>query len=223
MPVYPHIVDVWVGRHPQSKANVEEIHYGNHVRLSPVGEQQIEFMRRRILSLNIDAVVTSEARRAMEAVQAMDLHLPIFPCTELVERRRPSETIGKWSYDPPVRKILDTILANYGPGYQYSDEETWEESNKIIENTLMYLMELGRTGFRRIFVMTHGWRARMLFVRAFEGRFDPESFRRSYARTGFPNTALMHMWYGPEYNNATQLSWQVDIADVSHLPPDLVT
>jgi broad specificity phosphatase PhoE len=235
-----HDVDVLACRHLQSISNLDNVHYGDRIGLSPKGHQQVAHFIEWVKREKFDLIVTSTVDRTFAPLvtlaewKALGIPLVINPFFD--ERRRPTETQGKANDDPDVLKIHREILRNYGPGYQYSDEETFEESRDLVEWCLDALLEYGKHA-KKILLKSHGLRLRMIFTRVLNGEFTAEGYRNAYHRTHYPNGGIMPLWYGWEYGNGPDpledgeggriepdyghipvKSWQVAIATAEPLP-----
>ncbi len=214
-----HIVDVWVARHPHSKANEDDANYGDMTVLSEKGEAQVPRLERWIREKGIDLVVSSTANRTLGTLLRMDLGIECVANNLYNERRRPPQTVGTKNENPETRRLLDEALTHYGEATSLHGEETWFETSSRVDDGLETLLHFARAQKpkQRILLFTHGLLARMYFVRALVGHLDPELYRQAYWRTGFPNAGVMHMWYGPLYGKPDVIDWQVDLGTDEHL------
>ena len=72
----------------------------------------------------------------------------------LVERRNPSEIIGKWGGDPEVRHIIDQMDKSYhADDLRISDEENFLDLKERAKKALKFI---GKRRERRIIIVSHG-------------------------------------------------------------------
>jgi broad specificity phosphatase PhoE len=229
--MYPHAdIDVWapICRHGLTDANVQRTNFGNRARLTETGIEQTKLLFRHLIDdLKARVILCSEADRTFCAlIEEIYPGFAIIPSPLFNEWKRPAYTINKPNDDPEVAKMLRKRREGFGPGYVPQDgEETFEKFATRIERGLNFIRATA-TNFetKMVPVLMHGLLARHYFNRMVLGVCDedrmPPLFRDLYGRTGFANAGIMHSWYGFEYGTRRK-GWNVEIADVSYLPPEL--
>ena len=161
---------VYFVRHGQSEGNVGLIRQTADAPLTPKGEEQARFIAKRFSNLKIDRAFVSTMKRAQQTasvllegknffVESSDLY---------VERRRPSEVLGKPKDLPESLQINKEIWENFHKvGYRYSDEENFED---LKERALQILKRLEKCEQENILVVTHGLILRIVAAVMVHGR-----------------------------------------------------
>src|SRR4051812_25868763 len=111
-------------RHGQSADNLSKVRQGTEGKLSDKGREQAAFVGKRFSGIPLDIILTSPYERALQTASIINehLHLKIEECSLLVERKNPSEIIGKDAESLEVKKIMDVIDRSYHQSdYRYSD------------------------------------------------------------------------------------------------------
>jgi broad specificity phosphatase PhoE len=142
-------------RHGETLLNAEHIRQGEAGALSEAGRRQAETVGRYLARFSIGRIITSTYPRAREtaAIVNAHLHVPIIPSALLVERKNPSEIIGKHTGDSEVARIVDQMdLAYHLDEYRFSDEENFIDLKKRARTSLNLL---ARQGARETAVVTH--------------------------------------------------------------------
>jgi len=142
-------------RHGETLLNAQHIRQGVAGALSPQGRTQAEKLGKHLHHFPITRILTSTYPRAEEtaAIINADLQVPIIPSALLVERRNPSEIVGKHTDNPEVARIVDQIdLAYHDDAYRFSDEENFADLKKRARRCLSLL---ARQGARETAVVTH--------------------------------------------------------------------
>lgn len=177
---------VYFVRHGESVSNAERISQGPAAPLSELGKKQAEFIATRLSKLSIDAIIASPYTRTKETAEiiAQKINKPIEWSDLFVERRQPSELIGK-SFDDPLRKTIFEISreAHDDPAWKYSDEESFLDLRTRAETALALLTVRSE---EHILVVTHGFFKRLLVGSMLFGEeFNPPQYRaiRSFLHT----------------------------------------
>jgi broad specificity phosphatase PhoE len=213
------LVTVFIGRHPQSKANEDDANYGNETPLTPKGEEQAAHIREWIKANRIDYILHSPANRCKAVFDGHDLGIPIESNVAYLERRRPSHTIGKKNNE--VADDLVAMVENFGPKPPLWDEEEYLESVIIVEAGLKRFLTVHHEyGAKRMFCLTSGLRGRMYGLTGLHGGLDPEHYRDAYDRTGFFNAGIMELSYGPMFRKE-EMAWRLEFASNHYLPEHL--
>jgi broad specificity phosphatase PhoE len=117
-------------RHGESKDNISNLHQGKDTELSPKGIQQAKFVANRFRDLPVDIILSSTNLRAQQTTQEIEntIHKQVFYTDLLVEKKPPSEFIGKPMDDPDIQHLRDTIKRNARLiDWHLSDEENFND------------------------------------------------------------------------------------------------
>ncbi len=147
---------IYFVRHGETVLNAAKIRQGPDGALSEKGRQQVEAQAKRLEIYPIDIILVSPFERTQETAAIINSHLhkPLELAPLLVERRNPTEIIGRSSDDPEVRAIVDKIDKSFHEGgLRYSDEENFEDLKKRAHDLLEFLAQRSE---RRILCVTHG-------------------------------------------------------------------
>jgi len=151
-------------RHGETLLNAEHIRQGEGGALSEAGKRQAETVGRELARFSIGRIITSTYPRARETAAIINTHLkvPVIASLLLVERKNPSEIIGKRTDDPEVAHIVDQMdLAYHGDDYRFSDEENFTDLKKRAR-TCIRLLAL--QGARETVIVTHHVFLKMLIA-----------------------------------------------------------
>ncbi len=133
-------------RHGETVLNAEHIRQGEEGALSENGRRQAESVGCDLEHLHITRIITSTYPRARETATIINAHLkvPIIHSALLVERRNPSEIIGKNRDEPEVAHIIDQMdLSYHDDEYRFSDEENFIDLKKRAKKCLTFLSHQG--------------------------------------------------------------------------------
>ncbi|MFA6502767.1 MAG: histidine phosphatase family protein [Candidatus Paceibacterota bacterium] len=142
-------------RHGETVLNAEHIRQGTEGSLSPRGREQAKQTGHYLQRFPVGRIIASSYPRAVETAKILDeyLRVPIVYSDLLIERRNPSEIIGKHTDDPEVVRIVDQMdLAYHDDDYRYSDEENFADLKRRARKCLNLL---ARQGVRETVVVTH--------------------------------------------------------------------
>lgn len=145
----------YIVRHGETLLNAEHIRQGEDGALSEKGRQQAEKVGAYLQNFPIKRIIASSYPRAQETAALINthLHVPIIVSTLFVERRNPSEILGKHTNDLEVIHIVDQMdLAYHDDDYRFSDEENFADLKKRARKCLNLL---ARQGARETVVVTH--------------------------------------------------------------------
>jgi len=115
-------------RHGETLLNAAHIRQGADGALSDKGRQQADAVGNYLKQYQINRIITSSYPRAEETAKILQTHLrvPVRLSSLYIERRNPSEIIGKKTDDPDVIRIVDHMdLAFHADDYRFSDEENF--------------------------------------------------------------------------------------------------
>lgn len=152
----------YIVRHGETLMNAQHIKQGADGALSERGRRQAEKVGVYLKRFPIQRILSSPYPRAKETSEIINAHfkVPSMYSPLLVERRNPSEIIGKDRDDPEVKKIVDQMdLAYHNDEYRFSDEENFMDLKKRARKCLNLL---ARQGAREMCVVTHH-----VFLKAF--------------------------------------------------------
>lgn len=148
---------IYFVRHGETILNAAGIRQGADGSLSEVGVQQVKrtaeaFKREK----KFNSIIASPFQRTQEtaSILAETLKLPVEYCDLLVERKNPTEIIGKHKDDPYVKNITDRIDGSFhDDDFRYSDEENFSDLKLRSRNLLQYIFERKE---KRLLMVTHG-------------------------------------------------------------------
>lgn len=149
-------------RHGETVLNSEHIRQGEEGELSEKGRGQAEKAAEYLTQFPIDRIVSSTYPRARETAEILNakLHVPVKYSELLVERKNPTEIIGKPTSDPEVIRIVDQMdNAYHEDDFRYSDEENFVELRRRARKCLGML---SRSTASQSVVITHHHILKML-------------------------------------------------------------
>lgn len=149
-------------RHGETLLNATHVRQGEEGSLSPRGREQAERVGQYLKQFSLQEIITSTYPRAVETASIIQTYLkvPILTSPLLIERRNPSEIIGKPINDPEVVRIVDEMdLAYHEDEYRFSDEESFIEERERARQCLDFLV---RHDVRGTVVVTHHHFLKML-------------------------------------------------------------
>lgn len=129
-------------RHGETVLNAMHIRQGVEGELSERGRAQAGQVGDYLKRFSIKKVISSTYPRARATAEivAKELKVPITYSDLLVERKNPSEIIGRPTDDPEVMRIVDQMdLAYHTDDFRYSDEENFVELKARAERALLML------------------------------------------------------------------------------------
>lgn len=121
---------VYFVRHGQTEANAKRIRQQESGALSKEGRAQAEGAAEYLARFPIRTIISSPYPRAAETAGIINerLKVPLSYSRLLVERRNPSEIVGRRDDDPAIIPIVDQIDRIYhADDYRYSDEENFTD------------------------------------------------------------------------------------------------
>ncbi len=136
-------------RHGETLLNAEHIRQGAEGALSEKGRAQAEEVGRYLHPFRVNMILSSTYPRAKETSEILRTHLnaPISYSDLLVERRNPTDVVGKSSRDPKVTTILSQIdLAYHADDFRISDEESFDELKSRARKCVDLLAAQGENG-----------------------------------------------------------------------------
>ncbi|HUY05606.1 MAG TPA: histidine phosphatase family protein [Candidatus Paceibacterota bacterium] len=154
----------YIVRHGETLLNAEHIRQGEEGALSEKGRRQAEQVGRYLMRFPIGRILSSTYPRAKETADIIRerVKAPILYSALLVERRNPSEIIGKHRDESEVIRIVDQMdLAYHDDTYRFSDEENFID---LKERARKCLNLLARQGAKETIVVTHHVFLKMLIA-----------------------------------------------------------
>ncbi|MFZ3043490.1 MAG: histidine phosphatase family protein [Minisyncoccia bacterium] len=142
-------------RHGETLLNAEHIRQGEEGALSEKGRRQADKVGQYLKQFPIKRIITSSYPRAQETAGIITTYLkvPIIVSPLFVERKNPSEIIGKHTDDTDVQRIVDHMdLAYHEDDFRFSDEESFADLKKRARKCLNLL---ARQGVRETCIVTH--------------------------------------------------------------------
>lgn len=148
---------IYFVRHGETILNAAGIRQGCDGSLSDAGVAQVKqtaeaFKREK----KFKSIIASPFQRTREtaAILVDTLKLPIEYCDLLVERKNPTEIIGKNKDDIEVKKITDRIDGSFHEDdFRYSDEENFSDL-KLRSRSLLEFIKQRKEN--RLLMVTHG-------------------------------------------------------------------
>lgn len=155
---------IYFVRHGQTVLNAENIRQGPDGSLTDLGRKQaldtaFRFPKHRGKP---EVIIASPYERTKETAEIIskELGLPVEYSDLLIERRNPSEIIGRRGDDPEVRRIVDQIDKSFhSDDLRYSDEENFEDLELRAKRLLYYISHRPE---KRIIMVTHSIFLKML-------------------------------------------------------------
>ena len=126
---------IYFVRHGETKNNALGIRQGAEGVLTEHGRAQALATAKRFPKQKgrPQVIYTSPFERTKETAEIIgrELQMKIKYCDLLVERRNPTEVIGRWGQDLEVKKIMDRIDKSYhADDLRISDEENFTDLKK---------------------------------------------------------------------------------------------
>ena len=148
---------IYFVRHGQTENNALNVKQGAEGHLSEKGRAQALATAKRFPKEKgrPQIIISSPYERTKETAEiiAKELHLKIKYTPLLMERRNPSEVIGRWGGDPEVRNIMDHMDRTYHKDdMRISDEENFIDLKKRAKKLLSYIKWRRQ---KRIIMVTH--------------------------------------------------------------------
>jgi len=205
---------LYLVRHGETVGNRANFHQVPETPLTEKGLAQAREVAKRLKKVDADLVYSSTNKRAVQTAEiiAKELGIAHEEWPDLIEIRRPKEIVGKSAEAPEIKKIEDTIFANFHvKGYRYSDEENFEDLVARADKVFDHLLEKHKD--QTIICVSHGTFIKVLMVHAiFRVNLTPEIFsviRHNFWAENTGVTILEHT----DKHGFRLLSWN----DTSHL------
>jgi broad specificity phosphatase PhoE len=153
---------IYFVRHGESEGNSGPIRQVTTTVLTQKGIEQADFVAERASKISVDFLISSTMTRAMQTAQIVSekISKPIDFSDLFVERRRPSEVLGKLKDDPQSLIAEEEIKLHFTePGWRFSDEENFDDLKARALEALAYLAARPEDN---ILVVTHGFFLRVI-------------------------------------------------------------
>ncbi len=197
-------------RHGETLLNASHIRQGADGALSPKGREQAKTAGEALKGLGIRRIFSSTYPRAKETARiiAEAIRAPILYSSLLIERRNPTEIIGKDTKDPEVMHIVDQVdLAYHDDDYRFSDEENFTDLKLRGEKCLDLL---ARQGSHTNAVVTHHIILKMLVACAlYRERLTAADFTKLTFFNFSDNAGITIFEYHPWRRFLNTRGWQV--------------
>jgi broad specificity phosphatase PhoE len=155
---------IYFVRHGESEGNAGPIRQTASTSLTEKGRSQAAYVAERCAKLPIEVVISSTMTRAKETAEIIltKVSKPIEYSDLFVERRRPSEVLGKPKDNPEAEQAETEIKKHFHePGWRFSDEENFEDLKERASKALEYLSQRPE---ENILVVTHGYFMRIVMA-----------------------------------------------------------
>jgi broad specificity phosphatase PhoE len=153
---YTAPVNVYFVRHAESQDNALRKHQVASVGLSELGIKQAKRVTQRLVTKNIDAVISSPYERARQTAEFISaaVQKPIELTPLLTELKRPTAIEGRHYDDPEAVRIRSAIIANlHDPAWRYADEETFFDARERAIQCITFITQLDKSN---VLLITHG-------------------------------------------------------------------
>ena len=148
---------IYFVRHGESELNIKGIRQGAEGSLSEKGRAQAMLTAKKFPKKKgrPEVIISSPYERALETagIIAKELDLSIEKCDLLVERRNPSDIIGRSIEEREIRMIVDQIEKTFhDDNFRHSDEENFADLKERAKKLLAYIADREE---KRIIMVTH--------------------------------------------------------------------
>lgn len=142
-------------RHGESILNTKGIRQGREGALSEKGIAQASTAGEMLRNKKATVMIASPYERTIQTANTINthLHIPIEYSELFIERRNPSEIIGKSIDEPEVAHVINLMDKSYhDDNFRYSDEENFADMKKRAKKCLEFLETRKE---KNIVVVTH--------------------------------------------------------------------
>jgi probable phosphoglycerate mutase len=193
---------IYFVRHGQTENNLQNIKQGAGGILTERGRAQALATAKRFPKHkgHPQIIIASPYERTKETAEiiAKELHLHIKYTDLLVERRNPSEVIGRFGGDPEVKNIMDHMDRAYHPDdLRISDEENFIDLKNRAKKLLRYIRHRRQ---QRIIMVTHANFLKMIASYMLHGdsltaiEYAKLSFFNPISNAGMAICTYTHHW-----------------------------
>ena len=148
---------IYFVRHGESELNIKGIRQGAEGSLSAQGRVQAEITAKKFPKKKgrPKVIISSPYERARETAEIIgkELGMKIEFCDLLIERRNPSQIIGRSIEEREVRIVVDQMDKTFhDDNFRYSDEENFLDLKERAKKLLAYIKKRKE---KRIIMVTH--------------------------------------------------------------------
>ena len=183
---------VYLVRHGESEANVSGIASGPETPLTPEGERQAAAIADRVSRVDIDIIISSPYLRTKETARIINeiAQKPIEYSDLFVEKRNPTEHLGKMIYNPNEVRSSEHFI---DPNWKHSDEDNFSEIKARVLKAIEYLLARPE---EKILVVSHGWFLRVFIAAQLFGEtLTVDEYARMWRYLATRNTGLTLVEY----------------------------
>lgn len=199
---------IYFVRHGESEGNIGPIRQTAASSLTQKGIEQASFVAQRASKLPVDILISSTMTRAKETAQVISekISKSIEYSDMFVERRRPSEVLGKPKNDPIALTAEKEIGENFSkPSWRLSNEENFDD---LKNRALQALQYLGNRPEENILVVTHGFFLRIVMACVVFGKdLSGEECERFIRTFHMENTGITVFGYDDNKNENPWWLW----------------
>jgi broad specificity phosphatase PhoE len=174
-------------RHGKTLLNEAEVRQGEEGGLNDAGKTQADMAGIYLSQFHIQEICSSTYLRAKETADAINVHtnnVPIVYSPLLVERKNPTEIIGRSYHDPDVEYIIGRMDQSFhDDDMRISDEENFTDLKKRAARCLDFLEHRGP---HEVCVVTHRIFLQVMLSYMLEGK---NLHATDYAKLSFFNPA----------------------------------
>lgn len=201
---------IYFVRHGETILNAAHIRQDNVGGLSDLGREQVQATAVRLSKMHITHLYVSPYERTIETAEIINkyLRVPVTYTKLLVERRNPSQIVGKKYDDLEVEKIINQIdLTGHGASFRFSDEENFEDLEKRAEILLRYL---ALRPHKAIACITHGIFLKMVLAYITHGKeLTPLTLATLTYLTKVDNAGITLVTYSPWKTFLGKKAWDI--------------
>ncbi len=149
---------IYFVRHGETASNAKNIRQGPEGKLDDLGRAQALETARKFPKKKgrPQVIISSPYERTKETAEIIgqELGMKVEYSDLLVERKNPTEIVGKSGDDPEVKMIIDRIDKSFhDDNLRYSDEENFTDLNQRAQKLLNYIKQRPEN---HIIMVTHG-------------------------------------------------------------------
>jgi probable phosphoglycerate mutase len=179
---------LYLVRHGNTDSLDNKINQSLDTPLNEQGIKQANALAKRLKNESFDLIISSSLIRAKQTAEIIGKK---FEESDLfVERKKPSEIVGKSKNDPNLSVIWKNIEKMYivDQSWRYSDEENFEDLKSRGEKALKFLLTQKK---EKILVISHGAFIRVLFgLMIDKNRYDGKIFMKLDKFLRMDNTGI---------------------------------
>ena len=199
---------IYFVRHGESEGNIGSTRPIFSTPLTEKGKSQANFLAGRCKNLSLEIIICSTMNRARETAQSIveKISKPIEYSDLFIERRQPSEIIGKPKNDLIALEIERVIHEKFHtPGFRVSDEENFDDIKNRAKQALGYLAQRPQ---KNILVITHGFFLRIVAAYVTLGdKLTGEEGMQFIRKFRIDNTGITVFGYDETKDNPSWWLW----------------